>query len=72
MASTEERTRARTPMAQGSGVCLGERHQEHLSWIHPQEDTLFVASEIKGSRNLDQTLRGEGKGKKLAKNEAKL
>lgn len=36
-------------------------HQEHLFHIHPAEDTLFGASEIKGSRNLDQTLGGGGR-----------
>lgn len=50
-------------MTQESGVCLGEGHQEHLFPIHPAEDTLFGASEIKESRNLDQTLGGAGRAR---------
>lgn len=72
MANTEEGPRVTAPVTQESGVCSGEGHQEHLFPIHPAEDTLFGASEIKGSRNLDQTLGGGGKGKELAGNEAKL
>lgn len=46
--------------AQGSGVCLGGDASKHLFWIHPAEDTLFGTAEIRGSRNLDQTLGGGG------------
>lgn len=51
------------PMTQESRVSLGEGRQKHLFWIRPAEDTLFGASEIKGSRNLDQTLRGGGRAR---------
>lgn len=56
-----------------SGVCLGGGASKHLFWIHPAEDTLFGTAEIRGSRNLDQTLGGRGgEDEELAGNEANL
>lgn len=63
MANTEEGPRVTAPMTQESGVCSGEGRQEHLFPIHPAEDTLFGASEIKGSRNLDQASGGGGRAR---------
>lgn len=66
MASTarggNHRNQGQTPSAQGSRVCLGGGASKHLFWIHPAEDTLFGTAEIRGSRNLDQTL-GGGEGR---------
>lgn len=59
-------------MHKPSGVCLGGGASKHLFWIHPAEDTLFGTAEIRGSRNLDQTLGGRGEDEELAGNEANL